>query len=152
MTETAEAYDGNGRSIIQLKDTAIDSVGTEKVPTLDSNKSKLIKLRADNEKMLRHLPKTVRGKTITFNEGYSVFRIMTIYNTVRSLYKDIDSNVSPNLKACTQAVELIRDDVDIENIDEVFHNMFEDKFAKEKNWDYLTPEFVTRTDKFQKYQ
>lgn len=127
-------------------------VETEKVPTTNPDKVRLLTLTKDNEKLMRHLPKTVRNKPVTFREAGGVLAIMTIYNEVRSLYKNKESSVSPNLKGCIQAVELIRDDVDLHNIDETFHNMFGADYHKENNWIHLTPEFVTRTDKFQKYE
>lgn len=128
------------------------NVESEKLPTTSPDKVRLLTLTKDNEKLMRHLPKTVRNKPVTFREAGGVLAIMTIYNEVRSLYKNKDSSVSPNLKGCIQAVELIRDEVDLHNIDETFHNMFSADYHKENNWIHLTPEFVTRTDKFQKYE
>lgn len=127
-------------------------VESEKLPTTNPDKVRLLTLTKDNEKLMRHLPKTVRNKPVTFREAGGVLAIMTIYNEVRSLYKNKESSVSPNLKGCIQAVELIRDEVDLHNIDETFHNMFGADYHKENNWIHLTPEFVTRTDKFQKYE
>ncbi len=110
-----------------------------------------------NEKRLRHLPKTVSKKKVTLSEANWVLVSMKMFNDVRAfrLGKLNDPSyrwLTPDLKACRQLVELFRDDPNVKDSwYATIENMFNAGCHKENNWQYLTPEFVSRKTKYDIY-
>lgn len=115
------------------------------------DKFALSRLKNENEKLFRNCPKMVRKKTVTLKELQYLQNAIDIFNEVRSLHKNKPSNVSPDNKACRQLVEMCRDGIDFNEIESACYNMFGSDYHKENNWTHLTPEFISRSDKFQKY-
>ena len=54
-------------------------------------------------------------------------------------------------KACTQLQARLREGYTREDFEKAITNCVNDSFHKENNLKYLTPEFITRSDKFTKY-
>lgn len=100
----------------------------------------------------RHAPKSVRGQRVTWEEARDAEIMFEKFNEVRSVFTAKPSNIIANKKAWSQAIELVRDGINRDEVEDVLYAMFEADYHKENNWQHITPEFLTRIDKFQKYK
>lgn len=158
----------------QIVNTDTTNVETE-VPTPDNKKNETTnigmdglvgeqetlfdlqtKLLEDNARLLRHLPKTVLGKKVSYEEIKALIAYVEKFNEIRQNYFSIigenKSIVTPNAKAIRQFIELFRYGNTIDDIEEVIYNIFESAYHKENKYFHVTLEFVVRHDIWQKYR
>ena len=116
------------------------------------NEKEVKTIKETHKSTLRYFPSTVLNKRTQEEEAKFVIDFIESFNEIRGLYIGKKSNMNiPDAKACRQLVELFRNGITLDELFDVIHNAFQSDYHKENGYRHITPEFISRIDKFQKY-
>ena len=101
---------------------------------------------------LANMGKSVDGKPISLEEAEYIVQATSDYNGYRAFKRNKPSNRNPSLKACSQLVRMKRRGITLEQLGEVTANMFNNDYHIEEKFRHITLEFISRQDKFEKYE
>lgn len=88
---------------------------------------------------------TLDNNSLFDNKEYSEFNFIKDFNEIRKSNYKLISSVKTNLK------NILKSGYTYKEILEALKNAMQDSFHIEKEFNDLTPEFITRSDKFEKY-
>jgi len=110
----------------------------------------------ENNENIENISKDIGAKAPTVYDGsieeFNIDGFLEDYELIRKHYlpnsrgiKVIDS------KTRRQLAGLVKQGITREDMQQALKTMFADKYHKETNWRYCTPEFITRHDKFTRF-
>lgn len=99
--------------------------------------------------------KTVRikeEKTNT-NTGFTLEQFLEDFNVIRRFYIPNAREIAiVDSKTKRQFSGLVKSGIERERMQQALRSLFADTFHREKRWKYCTPEFITRPDKFARFE